>query len=92
MEMETVLLQLLKNQVDLLQVPRRKVPFFICYVLTKPAEEISLDDLVDSVLEGNSEAVELYLDNLNKPEEEKNKIREELVRRFEEKMISRLFT
>lgn len=58
-------------------------------MLTGPAEEISLDDLVDSVLEGNSEAVELYLDNLNKPEEEKNKIREELVRRFEEQMINR---
>jgi len=57
--------------------------------IPKKIEDITLSDLVDAILDGNSDAVEQYLEKLDKTEEEKNKIREDVVELFEKKMDSR---
>ena len=44
---------------------------------------VSVEDLVDCLLEGNSASVEQYLQSLDKPEEEKEKLREQLLSQFE---------
>jgi len=46
-------------------------------------------DLVESMVEGNSEAVDQYIESLQKTEEEKAKMREELLGLFEQRMQDR---
>jgi len=53
------------------------------------SEVISLDDLVDSLMEGNHLAVEQYLDSLDRTENEKDLYRVELVRLFDERMAQK---
>jgi hypothetical protein len=58
-------------------------------VKEKPKEEVTMQDLLDCLLEGNVAAVEGYFEIIEKPEEEKQKMRDELANMFESKMISR---
>lgn len=56
---------------------------------SKPSSALTIDDLVECLIEGNGEQVEAYLESLDKPMEEKEKLRETLIQLFEERMEGR---